>query len=124
MFQKAIICRDLLNFILPLYTISSFCQPLSHYILEVFYNCCKLLVSKDLRRAGPAPPVLSRYHQRTYGDCLLQIVCQPYFSPPLRACGRDWSCLSAMTPRYQNVLPHSGFEPRSLLSIQPDSCHR
>jgi len=32
------------------------------------------------------------------------IFCQTYFSLPLRACGRAWSCLTAMTPRYQNVL--------------------
>ena len=25
---------------------------------------------------------------------------QPYFSPPLRVCGRGWIYLSAMTPRY------------------------
>ena len=38
-------------------------------------------------------------------------------SLPLRACGRDWIYLSAMTPRSQNVLPHAGFAP--ILSYVP-----
>ena len=38
-------------------------------------------------------------------------------SLPLWACGRDWIYLSAMTPRYQNMLPHAGFAP--ILSYVP-----
>jgi hypothetical protein len=86
--------------------------------LKVFRICCKSLQCKGLRSAGPAPPVLSRCHQRTYGDCLLQIVYQPYFSLPLRACGRDWSFLADSTPRYQNVQAGVGFEP-TISTIYP-----
>ena len=37
--------------------------------------------------------------ERSSVEALEPFIYQPYFSPPLQACGRDWIYLSAMTPR-------------------------
>lgn len=86
-----------------------------------------MLCGKDLRRGGPAPPTLSRWYIKTYVNVcdfvnlsdltdrgiLLGSHCYHYFSLPRLGVVGVGSLPEGMTPRYQNVLAHSGLEPLS-----------
>ena len=63
------------------------------------------------------PPLLIYSRQWLNRVCTHSTFIPTLLSLPLRACGRDWIYLSAMTPRYQNMLPHAGFAPKLSLLV-------
>ena len=80
--------------------------------VPVFVYCCLILMRARLTHQRLNFIVVTGLTALPSNLRLAPLV-QPYFSPPLRACGRGWSYLLAVTPRCQNVLRVNGLEPLS-----------
>ena len=63
--QAAVLSASLPHYTLYRLFVKPSCTLIRNY-LEVFISCRNLLVSKDLRHRGAAPPALSAYQQTSY----------------------------------------------------------